>query len=241
MLPHGPLNRGGPAVLARREGHAIIPASRDGARKARSQAGVVKEMSILIRDVREHELDSVLALNNAAGPGILPMDAAKLRFFWENADYFRVAEKDGLLAGFLIALSQEAAHDSPNFLWFRERYPEFLYIDRIVVASTRRGAGVGRVFYADVQSFAELRLPRLAAEVFLESSSHPALLFHGSFGFREVGQQVMPGHDLRACMLVKELCSHAFVQERYGRELPTQPWAEARALPGRKSQRATGT
>ena len=83
-------------------------------------------MSILIRDVREHELDSVLALNNAAGPGILPMDAAKLRFFWENADYFRVAEKDGLLAGFLIALSQEAAHDSPNFLWFRERYPEVL-------------------------------------------------------------------------------------------------------------------
>ena len=124
-------------------------------------------MSILIRDVREHELDSVLALNNAAGPGILPMDAAKLRFFWENADYFRVAEKDGLLAGFLIALSQEAEHDSPNFLWFRERYPEFLYIDRIVVASTRRGAGVGRVFYADVQSFAELRLPRLAAEVFM--------------------------------------------------------------------------
>lgn len=198
-------------------------------------------MSILIRDVREHELDSVLALNNAAGPGILPMDAAKLRFFWENADYFRVAEKDGLLAGFLIALSQEAEHDSPNFLWFRERYPEFLYIDRIVVASTRRGAGVGRVFYADVQSFAELRLPRLAAEVFMESSSHPALLFHGSFGFREVGQQVMPGLGLRACMLVKELCSHAFVQERYGQELPAQSWAGARALPGRKSQRATGT
>lgn len=198
-------------------------------------------MSILIRDVREHELDSVLALNNAAGPGILPMDAAKLRFFWENADYFRVAEKDGLMAGFLIALSQEAGHDSPNFLWFRERYPEFLYIDRIVVASTRRGAGVGRVFYADVQSFAELRLPRLAAEVFMESSSHPALLFHGSFGFREVGQQVMPGLELRACMLVKELCSHAFVQEHYGRELPAQSWAEARVLPGRKSQRATGT
>src|SRR5213595_4118535 len=27
-------------------------------------------MSIVIRDVREHELDSVLALNNAAGPAI---------------------------------------------------------------------------------------------------------------------------------------------------------------------------
>lgn len=198
-------------------------------------------MSILIRDVREHELDSVLALNNAAGPGILPMDAARLRFFWECADYFRVAEKDGLLAGFLVALSAEAGHDSPNFQWFQARFPRFLYIDRIVVASTRRGAGVGRVFYADVQSFAELRVPRLAAEVFLESSSHPALLFHGSFGFREVGQQVMPGHGLRASMLVKELCSYPYVQETFGDGLPEQPWAAARALPGGRPQRATGT
>ena len=198
-------------------------------------------MSIIIRDVREHELDLVLALNNAAGPGILPMDAGKLRFFWENADYFRVAEKDGHLAGFLVALSQDAAHDSPNFLWFRERYPEFLYVDRIVIASTRRGAGVGRVFYGDVQSFAEVRVPRLCAEVFLEGSNHPALLFHGSFGFREVGQHVMPGPGLRASMLVKELCSYPFVRESYAGKLPDQPWLAARMLPGRKPQLATGT
>ncbi|MCX7042825.1 MAG: GNAT family N-acetyltransferase [Gammaproteobacteria bacterium] len=198
-------------------------------------------MSIVIRDVREHELDLVLALNNAAGPGILPMDAGKLRFFWENADYFRVAEKDGLLAGFLVALSQDAPHDSPNFLWFRDRYPEFLYIDRIVIASTRRGAGVGRVFYGDVQSFAEVRVPCLAAEVFLEGSSHPALLFHGSFGFREVGQHVMEGPGVRAAMLVKELCSYPFVHRSYDGKLPDQPWLAARALPGRKPQRATGT
>jgi hypothetical protein len=198
-------------------------------------------MSIIIRDVREHELDLVLALNNAAGPGILPMDAGKLRFFWENADYFRVAEKDGHLAGFLVALTQDAPHDSPNFLWFRERYPEFLYIDRIVIASTRRGAGVGRVFYGDVQSFSEVRVPRLCAEVFLEGSSHPALLFHGSFGFREVGQHVMSGPGLRAAMLVKELCSHQFVRETYDSKLPDQPWLAARTLPGRKPQLATGT
>ncbi|HEX3141948.1 MAG TPA: GNAT family N-acetyltransferase [Rhizobacter sp.] len=198
-------------------------------------------MSIIIRDVREHELDLVLALNNAAGPGILPMDAGKLRFFWENADYFRVAEKDGHLAGFLVALSHDAPHDSPNFLWFRERYPEFLYVDRIVIASTRRGAGVGRVFYGDVQSFAEVRVPRLCAEVFLEGSNHPALLFHGSFGFREVGQHVMPGHGLRAAMLVKELCSFPYVLESYAGKLPDQPWLAARTLPGRKPQLATGT
>ena len=198
-------------------------------------------MSIIIRDVREHELDSVLAMNNAAGVGILPMDAAKVRFFWENADYFRVAEVDRLIAGFLIAVSHDAAHDSSNFLWFRERYEKFLYIDRIVIASARRSVGVGRVFYGDVQSFAEVRYPHLAAEVFIENDNHPALIFHGSFGFREVGQHVMAPGNIRACMLLKDLCSYPFVQTTYGDALPGQPWLAARALPGRTNTLATGT
>ena len=94
-------------------------------------------MSIVIRDVREHELDSVLALNNAAGPAILPLDAARLRRFHNEAEYFRVAERDGALAGFLVGFGSDAAHDSGNFGWFRERHPHFFYIDRIAVAITR--------------------------------------------------------------------------------------------------------
>ena len=68
-------------------------------------------MSIVVRDVREHELDSVLALNNAAGPAILPLDAQRLRYFFESAEYFRVAERDGTLAGFLIGMGAHADHD----------------------------------------------------------------------------------------------------------------------------------
>ena len=198
-------------------------------------------MPITIRDVREHELDSVVAVNNAAGPSILPMDLAKARFFWENAEYFRVAEQDGLVTGFLVAFSQDAPHDSPNFQWFRERYPEFLYIDRIVIARPRRGGGRGRAMYADVQSFAEVRSPLMACEVFLQSGNDPALLFHGSFGFREVGQNVMPASGIRASMLLKEMCSYPFVAETYGRQLPDQPWLRARPLPGRRPTLATGT
>jgi predicted GNAT superfamily acetyltransferase len=198
-------------------------------------------MPITIRDVREHELDSVLALNNAAGPSILPMDATKARFFWEHAEYFRVAEQDGLITGFLVALSQDAPHDSPNFRWFKERHPRFLYVDRIVIARPRRGGGRGRAFYADVQSFAETRWPQLCCEVFLQSGNDPALLFHGSFGFREVGQQVMPGTDIRVSMLMKEMCSYPFVEQTYGGQLPDQPWLHARQLPGRRGALATGT
>ena len=190
-------------------------------------------MTILIRDVREHELDSVLALNNTAGDAILPMDADRLRFFWRHAAYFRVAETDGHLAGFLIGLTPEAEYDSPNFLWFRERYAQFLYIDRIVVAGAHRGAGLGRIFYADVQSFAEPRVPRLACEVQVGSGNNALLLFHGSFGFHEIGQLVLPGARGRVSLLTKELCSWAWIRETYLREdahgLPDVPWLTGRA------------
>lgn len=202
-------------------------------------------MSIVIRDVREHELDSVLALNNAAGPTILPFDQVRLRHFFESAEYFRVAERDGTLAGFMIGVGSEGGHDSSNFRWFAERYDRFFYIDRIVVASRRRGGGVGRAFYADAQSYAELRYPLLACEVFLDTANDPtlpdpALLFHGSFGFREVGQQMMPETGLRAAMLMKDMCSYPWVRETYGTQLPDVPWL---APPRAAVQRplATGT
>ncbi|TXI49148.1 MAG: GNAT family N-acetyltransferase [Lysobacter sp.] len=205
-------------------------------------------MSIVIRDVREHELDSVLALNNAAAPTILPIDPARLRHFYANSEYFRVAERDGTLAGFMIGCGSQCEHDSSNFRWFRERHDRFFYIDRIVVASRRRGGGLGRAFYADAQSYAELRYPNIACEVFLDAAvdaavPDPALLFHGSFGFREVGQHVMPETGLRASMLMKPLCSYDWVRDTYGDRLPQQPWliAPRRPIADAAPPRATGT
>ena len=197
-------------------------------------------MPIAIRDVREHELDSVLALNNAAGPAILPLDAAKLRQLFATAEYFRVADRDGTLAGFLIGFGASAQHDSSNFAWFAQRHSDFFYIDRVAVASRRRGGGVGRALYADVQSYAELRYPCMACEVFLQPGTDHALLFHGSFGFREVGQHVMPVNGLRAAMLMKPMCSYAWVRDTYGDALPDAPWLLHPRNP-LQAPRATGT
>lgn len=202
-------------------------------------------MPLRLRDVRESDLDPILALNNAAGPTILPLDAARLRFLFDQAGYFRVAEIDGRVAGFLVAMDQDTPYNSSNFLWFKQQLPEFFYIDRIVVASSYRGLGLGRVFYADVQSYAEVRSPVLACEVFLQPGNDVALLFHGMFGFNEVGQQVMPGLEQRVAMLTKEMCSWPWVNQTYYANgagcLPDQPWLSPRALPVQEPARATGT
>ena len=190
-------------------------------------------MALAIRDVNEHDLDAVLALNNAAGQSIIALDAAQLRYFFERADYFRVAEIDGRLAGFLIALREGGNYHSPNYLWFSEHYPAFVYIDRIVIANAFRRHGLGRIFYCDVTSYAEVRVPLLACEVFLEPRDDVIVLFHGTYGFQEVGQQRMAPQERQVSLLAKELPSYAYVRETWLENggLPDEPWLAERQLP----------
>lgn len=191
-------------------------------------------MALSIRDVREHELDDILALNNAAGITILALTREELVRLGAQADYFRVAIVDGQVAGFLMALREDADYSSPNFIWFKENYAEFMYIDRIVIDHRFRGHGLGRILYADVTSYSEVRVPVLTCEVFLEPHNDVALLFHGSQGFQEVGQQVMPQVDRRVSLLAKLLCSFPFVQETYQLDgtvqLPALSWLAERSL-----------
>lgn len=188
-------------------------------------------MSLIIRDVRAHELEQVLLLNNNAGASILPIDATKMKRFFDCAQYFRIAEIDGNLAGFLIALDAKTPYESPNFRWFHARFAEFVYIDRIVIASNYRRHGLGRIFYADVQSFAEVRSPRLACEIFLEPRDDASVVFHSTYGFKEVGQQTIPGGH-RVSLLMKDMCSFEFVHKTYWQAssagLPALPWLAGR-------------
>jgi uncharacterized protein len=196
-------------------------------------------MALAIRDVREHELDAVLALNNTAGRSILVLDAVQLRYFYDHADYFRVAEIDGHLAGFLIALRDGSDYNSPNYRWFSEHYPSFVYIDRIVIANAYRRHGLGRIFYCDVNSFAEVRVPLLACEVFLEPVDDVVVLFHGTYGFQEVGQQRMGEHGPQVSLLAKDLPSYTYVRDTYLENggLPDEPWLAGR--PTLKTDNAT--
>lgn len=171
-------------------------------------------MAIVTRDVHPTDLDAVLALNNAAGPGIIPINAQRLRELSAMARYFRVSEVDGALAGFLIGLTPEADYDSPNFRWFKAHYPNFVYIDRVVVDQAYRRHGIGRVLYADVLSFAELRTPLLTCEVFVEPRDDVSLVFFGTQGFEEAGRLHLD-NGRTVSLMAKSLTNHAYVREHY--------------------------
>lgn len=190
-------------------------------------------MALAIRDVREQDLKAVLALNNTAGRSILALSMEQLRYFYECAEYFRVAEIDGNLAGFLVALREGSSYSSPNYRWFAEHYPQFVYIDRIAIANAYRRHGLGRVFYCDVHSYAEVRVPLLACEVFLEPRNDVVVLFHGTYGFQEVGQQRMGKDGPKVSLLARDLPSYAYVRDTWLEHggLPNVPWLAERVRP----------
>lgn len=156
--------------------------------------------TVRIRDVRPGDLARVEILNESAIPHVNRIPHELFERFRKEAAYFRVAERDdvaerdGVLLGFLIALAPGTDYDSPNFLWFRERYESFLYIDRIVVDEAARGLGVGTLFYRDLERIGrEREVPRLTCEVNLRPANDGSLRFHQRFGFEMVGRQETEG------------------------------------------------
>ena len=81
-----------------------------------------------------------------------------------------------------------------------------------------------------------LRVPVLSCEVFLEPRDDVSVLFHGTYGFQEVGQQIMPGLSRRVSLLAKQLPSYEFVRSTYLEgptgQLPNQPWLAQRKRSG---------
>jgi hypothetical protein len=69
------------------------------------------------------------------------------------------------------------------------------------------------------------------------------VLFHGTFGFREVGQLALP-NGRRVSLLTKSLCSWDWVRETYwsgpNPGLPPLPWLAERARPAARLARAAG-
>ncbi len=89
----------------------------------------------------------------------------------------------------VIACDQNTPYDSPNFLWFREHYSRFVYIDRVAVSASRRGEGLARRLYEAV--FAAARAAghgSIVCEVSYDPPNPVSDAFHEKLGFVEVGR-----------------------------------------------------
>ena len=129
---------------------------------------------------------AVLALNNAHAAELSWLDRDRLTLLIRQAFH---ARRIGEVDGFLLAFDEGAAYDSPNYLWFRQRYRRFVYVDRVVIAPAARGRGYAGLLYADLFDRAgRAGHDLVVCEVNRDPPNPASDAFHAAHGFVEVGQ-----------------------------------------------------
>lgn len=157
-----------------------------------------------IGPVKDVHLESILRLNNIHAQETSELDEDALRDLVGAS--FASFEAKGGEAGFLIAMSETSDYTSPNFLWFQERYPRFVYVDRIIVSADHRGHGYARQFY-------ELLFERARAEgysvvtceVNVDPPNPASDAFHDRMGFTEAGRAKLAHNGKTVRYLMKDL------------------------------------
>lgn len=129
---------------------------------------------------------ALLALNNEHAVELSWADEARFRSLVANACF---AERVGFADALLIAFDERARYDSPNFLWFRERYPRFVYVDRIVTSPAVRGRGIARLLYERLIAHARAAgHERVVCEVNSDPPNPGSEALHRALGFTSVGE-----------------------------------------------------
>ena len=161
--------------------------------------------AVTVRDATAADAVAVLALNNANTPHVNALTTEEFAWLASHAAYYRVATDETGVVGFALCLAAGREYWSENYKWFAARYAEFLYLDRVVVASHVRRLGVGRALYADLHRAAAGRWPRVTLEVNLRPPNPGSVAFHEGLGYLRVG--------------VREYDSGASVVQMYARLL----------------------
>jgi uncharacterized protein len=148
-------------------------------------------------------IDEFLAINRECESQLWPLTESELRELLDIAYHVKVTN-DGL--GMLLAFDERAPYDNPNHQWFRERYSQFVYVDRVAVSEKGRGRGIARSLYEEL--IAKARADGhavLCAEIYSDPPNPKSDAFHEAMGFAEVGTAFLADRGKSVRYLVKRL------------------------------------
>ena len=164
------------------------------------------ENKAVIRNAEPGDYEFILNVNDVNVEVLSPMPMERMLWLKDMCEMFVVAEVDGVPAAFLMALREGKPYDSENYVWFSEKYPEFLYIDRIVIDEPFRSTGIGRQLYDAVKDHARATCVKVVTcEVDTIPYNEPSLKFHEAMGFKEVGEQIIRGGAIKVSLKACEL------------------------------------
>jgi hypothetical protein len=155
------------------------------------------------REIKNGDFDWIHALNEAHATELSSLSKERLVELVDGAFYGKAIDER---AAFMLAFDQHADYDSPNFLWFKQRFPCFVYVDRVVVSPSHRRLGLARQLYEDL-----FRCARASdhVEIVCEVNAHPpnpmSDAFHASLGFELIGEASLDDRAKSVRYLRREL------------------------------------
>ncbi|AAK25374.1 GNAT family N-acetyltransferase [Caulobacter vibrioides] len=158
---------------------------------------------LALADLNAPDGAALLALNNAHAVELSWLEPERLAHLVAQAF---LARRVGVADALLLTFDHDADYDSPNFLWFRERYPTFVYVDRVVVADSARGRGLARALYDDLFDAAKAAgHARIVCEVNSDPPNPVSDAFHAALGFVPVGTAEIHGGKKTVTYLERRL------------------------------------
>lgn len=157
---------------------------------------------LVLRRLSPVDAPLLVGLNDSAYPAVPITSADSLRQLLEFSDLAAAIERDGDIVGFVVTVGDGAAYDSENYRFFSARGISSRYVDRIVIAESERGSGLGAALYRLVFSAARAEgRVEVTCEVNLDPPNPASLAFHERLGFTSVGTQATKGGTVTVTLL----------------------------------------
>jgi predicted GNAT superfamily acetyltransferase len=148
------------------------------------------------------DIPRLVELNDTASPAVPITSETEMASLLATAGFTLAARDGDTLIGFVIGMRAGADYASENYRFFDARSSDFLYVDRIVIDGSRRGAGTGRALYEAVFELARSgELREVTCEVNLDPPNPESLAFHARLGFERVGEQETKNGSVTVALL----------------------------------------
>ena len=111
--------------------------------------------------------------------------------------------------GFVICFRENLEYESLNYKFFNKTKDKFLYIDRVVINSHYRRAGLGMSLYKYLDKEASKEFLPICCEVNSIPLNQISLNFHAKNGFIEIGERDFKDHSVKYLMKYSTSCINA--------------------------------
>ena len=127
---------------------------------------------------------SIFNLNQLNIPALGSLeDLNHLENLFKSSSFIALIKINNNLVGFAIIMSSLSEYSSPNFLYFKKKYNDFIYIDRIAISEKYNRKGFGSLIYKELYNQSKnLGIP-LCCEVNTKPINQQSLDFHKKLEF----------------------------------------------------------